>query len=359
MGELTQYLVGASSSLRDVIACIDRNAKGIALVVDDLRHLLGTVTDGDVRRAVLAGVDLDRPVATLLAARASAPTTAPLGTTDAELLRLLNAHSLRHLPLLNGQGQVADLALLSDLVKEYDLPLSAVIMAGGLGTRLRPLTETVPKPMLPVGDRPLLELIVEQLRTSGVRRVNVATHYKKEIITDHFADGHEFGVEINYVDEEQPLGTAGALSLLDAPDEPLLVMNGDILARVDFRSLFDFHRDQSADLTIAVREHEFKIPYGVVESDGARVTGLREKPTVRHFVNAGIYLLNPDVCRLIPSGQRYDMPDLIGRLLADGRRVVSFPLREYWLDIGQHEDYKKALSDMAGGALDPEAKRAA
>lgn len=352
--ELEQLLVAPNSSIREVMACIDRNAKGIALVVDHERRLIGTVTDGDTRRAILAGVDLGLPAEKLLERRASTPypqpITAPVGTPDSELLRLMNEHSIRHIPLLDG-GRVVDVALLSDLVKEYELPLTAVVMAGGYGTRLRPLTEKLPKPMLPVGNRPLLELIIKQLRQAGIRRVSLTTHYKGEIIARHFGDGRDFGVEICYVKEDQPLGTAGALSLLDASDEPLLVINGDILTRVDFRAMLDFHREQQADMTVAVQQYEFRVPYGVVETDGVAITGISEKPVIRHFINAGIYLLNPGVCRCIPSGQTYDMPELISRLLAGDYRVIGFPIREYWLDIGQVEDYQKALGDVENGEV--------
>ena len=355
MVQLAEFLVTPDSSMREVMACIDRNTKGIALVVDDERCLIGTITDGDIRRAILAGMDLDLPIQKLLEERTSTtypqPITAPIGTPDAELLRLMNEHTIRQAPLLDEHGRVVDMVLLSDLVKEYELPLTAVVMAGGYGTRLRPLTEELPKPMLPVGDRPLLELIIEQLHQAGIRRVNVSTHYKGEIIAGHFGDGRDFGVEIRYVKEDQPLGTAGALGLLDASDEPLLVINGDILTRIDFRAMLDYHREQQADMTVAVRQHEFRVPYGVIEADGVAITGISEKPVVRHFINAGIYLLNPEVCRFIPNGQSYDMPDLISRLVADGHRVVSFPVREYWLDIGQVEDYQKALTDIENGEV--------
>src|SRR6185436_7083304 len=171
----------------------------------------------------------------------------------------------------------------------------ALVMAGGFGNRLWPLTEEVPKPMLPVGDKPLLEWIVEQLKHAGIRQVNVATHYKGDVIAEHFKNGEAFGVDIRYVKEDQPLGTAGALSLLEVVDEPLLLMNGDILTRVDFRALLHFHREHKADLTMCVRQYEFNIPYGVIETDGVNVKGISEKPLVRQFVNAGIYLLNPHV----------------------------------------------------------------
>jgi dTDP-glucose pyrophosphorylase/CBS domain-containing protein len=346
MVELERFLVIPDSSIHEVIARIDSNAKGIALVVDEERHLIGTITDGDIRRAILAGLDLDLPVQALLEHQAPAahptPLTAPVGTTDAELLRIMNQYGLRHIPLLDEVGRVVDMALLSDLVREYELPLRAVVMAGGYGTRLRPLTEEMPKPMLPVGGRPLLELIIEQLRAAGIRRVIVTTHYKPEVITNHFGNGRRFGVEIDYVEEEQPLGTAGSISLLGLPEEPLLVINGDILTRVNFRAMLDFHREQRADMTVAVRQHEFRLPYGVVETDGVEITGISEKPVVQQFINAGIYLLNPAACQYIPNGQPCDMPDLVAKLLAERRRVVSFPVHEYWLDIGQHDEYQQA-----------------
>jgi dTDP-glucose pyrophosphorylase/CBS domain-containing protein len=354
MMQLTDFVVAPQASLRQVMACIDHNKKGIALVVDRQRKLLGTITDGDIRRAILSGKDLDQPASTLLVGpkgQYRAPLTAPVGTPDTDLLRMMNKSSLRHIPILDKKGRVVDVVLLGDLIKEYELPLTAVVMAGGLGTRLRPLTEKLPKPMLPVGDRPLLELMIKQLRRAGIHRVNLTTHYKGEVIADHFGDGRNFGVEIRYVKEDHPLGTAGALSLLDVSNEPLLVINGDLLTHVDFRAMLDFHREYRGDMTMAVREYEFRVPYGVVETDGVTITGISEKPLVRHFINAGIYLLNPEIRQYIPNGQACDMPDLISRLVAERRRVVSFPVREYWLDIGQVEDYKRAQNDFENGEI--------
>ena len=333
--------------------CIDRSARGIALVLDGRQHLLGTVTDGDIRRAILAGLDLDLSISELLQQRqpafASGAITAPLGTDDTTLLHMMTETSVRHIPLVDDDGAVRDVAFLSELVKEYELPLRAVVMAGGYGSRLRPLTEEVPKPMLPVGDKPLLQHIVEQLKQAGIRQVNVATHYKGDVIAEHFKNGEAFGVDIRYVKEDQPLGTAGALSLIEEHDEPLLVMNGDILTRVDFRALLTFHREHKADLTVGVRQYEFRVPYGVIDADGVNVKGISEKPVVRQFINAGIYLLNPQVRRLIPNGQPYDIPELIERLINENGTVVCFPIREYWLDIGKVDQYDQAQADMAAG----------
>jgi dTDP-glucose pyrophosphorylase/CBS domain-containing protein len=347
-------LVTPATSIRDVMNCIDRNAKGIALVVDSDRRLVATVTDGDVRRAILAGLDLDLPASELINPKPGADETAPMtvraGTPLSEILHLMSEHTLRQIPVVDDEGRLVDLALLADLVKEYELPLMrAVIMAGGYGTRLLPLTEDTPKPMLTLGDRPLLEIIVDQLKEAGIRQVNVATHYKSEAISEHFKNGEGFGVDISYVREDQPLGTAGALSLLEESDDPLLVINGDILTRVDFRAMLDFHREHQAELTIGVREYEFRVPYGVIETDGVSVKGFSEKPVVRQFINAGIYLLNPAVRKLIPNGQPYDIPELIQFLIDNGHCVVCFPIREYWLDIGQSDDYNQAKMDMASG----------
>jgi dTDP-glucose pyrophosphorylase len=353
--DFSSLVVSESSTIRSVISCIDRNGKGIAIVLDGNQHLIATVTDGDIRRAILAGIEVDLPVSELLNRRTNksqeGPITAPVGTPDTTLLHIMAETTVRHIPLVDQDNRVVDVALLSELVREYELPLRAVVMAGGFGTRLRPLTDELPKPMLPVGNRPLLELIVEQLRDAGIRQVNVATHYKGEVISDHFRDGQDFGVDIRYVKEDQPLGTVGALSLLEDSDEPLLVINGDILTRVDFRAMLHFHREHNADLTVAVRQYELNVPYGVVDTDGVAVRGILEKPVVKQFINAGIYLLNPAVRLMIPNRQHYDIPELIQRLLKEDRTVVCFPIREYWLDIGKADQYDQAKLDIANGVF--------
>lgn len=342
-------LVGADASLRETVEVIDRHGKGIALVADRDRRLVATVTDGDVRRAMLSGLSLDAHLDDLLTARPpgrSVPATAPVGTAPAELVALMQPERLRQIPLVGDDGRIAGLATLEDLIGVAEPPLRALVMAGGFGRRLAPLTDKTPKPMLPVGDRPLLEHIVEQLRDAGVRHINVTTHYLGDVIVEHFGDGRDFGVEIEYVSEESPLGTAGALGLVDA-EGPLLVMNGDLLTRIDLRAMHRFHDEHTAAMTAAVRPYELNVPFGLVQLDGELVTGIDEKPLLRGFANAGVYLIDPDVCRLVRAGERIDMPELIGRLLDAGRRVVGFPLREYWLDIGHIEDYEQAAAEAS------------
>ncbi len=352
MTDVADLFVTMATTVRDVIACIDRGRIGIALVVDDRRRLIGSITDGDVRRALLAGLGLETPVAELLGSKADAaprlPITAPQGTSQAALLDLMNRHDLRQVPLVDGDGRVVGIELLTNLVNEYQLPLRALVMAGGYGTRLHPLTEERPKSMLPVGDKPLLEMIVGQLQQAGIRRVSLATHYKADMIEQHFGDGRDFGVDIGYITEDEPLGTAGALARMPPSDEPILVMNGDILSRVNLAAMLEFHRSNRADMTVAVRPYQLQVPYGVVRSDGISVSGIEEKPIVTYHVNAGIYLLNDTVSRLVPEGRRFDMTDLIERAVADGRAVISFLLREAWIDIGRRDDYTPAQADFGG-----------
>jgi dTDP-glucose pyrophosphorylase/CBS domain-containing protein len=344
--DISDLFIAPSSTIREAMACIDRNAKGIALVVDEKRRLVSTLTDGDIRRAILTGISLEMPASELLARKAgstySQPVTAPVGTDPVALLQLMRERVIHQVPLLDVDEHVVGLVTLDELLPDQVLPLQALIMAGGLGTRLRPLTEDLPKPMLPVGGRPLMELIIQQLRGAGIRRVNVATHYKPEKIVEHFGDGRAFGVELNYVNEDRPLGTGGALGLMPTPQQPLLV---------NFRAMAAYHQEQQADMTVAVRRYEVQVPYGVVECDGPNVRRLREKPQLGFLVNAGIYLLEPSVYQIIPSGQHFNMTDLIQWLLDAGRPVVSFPIREYWLDVGQLADYTQAQNDVENGRM--------
>ncbi|MDZ4684892.1 MAG: nucleotidyltransferase family protein [Planctomycetaceae bacterium] len=349
MRDPTGFLISPIASIRDAMARIDAGTKGIVLVVDDEQRLISTVTDGDIRRAILADLSLDAPVTQLIDRKPPErrrSTTMPAGTSDDELLAVMQAQNIRHLPVVDDDGCVVELALREDLEPRAEMPVAAVIMAGGFGTRLRPLTDNIPKPMLSIGGTPLLERTVDRLRKCGIKTVNFTTHYLPEVIEDHFGDGSDFGVHINYVAEDRPLGTAGALSLLPDSDEPLLVMNGDILTSIDFQELLRFHRDRNAAMTVCVRQYEFTVPYGVIQAEQGMVRGLREKPKLDFLVNAGIYLLEPSVRNYIPSGRRFDMTDLIDQLLEHGLRVASFPVVEYWLDIGQIEDFHRAQEDV-------------
>jgi dTDP-glucose pyrophosphorylase/CBS domain-containing protein len=349
-----RHCLHEGNTVREAIDRIDNNGKGIALITDPQGKLLGTITDGDVRRWILTSKPLEARVAEVLAHKRTSskyphPISAPATAGRDAILRLMQERVIHQMPLVDADGTVVGLVTMDDLIPSEPLGMQAVIMAGGFGTRLRPLTIDLPKPMLPVGDRPLMELIVRQLQTAGIRRVNVTTHYKSEKIIEHFGNGDRFGMEFNYVSEDRPLGTAGALSLMEPPKERLLVMNGDILTGVDFRAMLNYHQEHTAMLTVGVRTYEFKVPYGVIEREGDFVRKVVEKPSLTFFVNAGIYLLEPRAHPFIPRGQRFDMTDLISLLIEKGHHVACFPILEYWLDIGQHVDYEKAIKDIQTG----------
>jgi len=351
--DLEIYSVNPDATIREAIARIDRNASGIVLVLDEDRILLGTVTDGDIRRKILEGINIDSPITVLLEKSANLPyarpITVPEKTGSRAMKDLMRSRSIRHLPVVDKDGRVVDLIFLEDLLPVGPLPLKVVIMAGGKGTRLGALTQATPKSLLPVGDRPLLEHTINQLRQSGISNLNISTHYLADKIRDHFGDGSDFGVQINYLPEDQPLGTAGALGLMGEMLEPILVVNGDILTNVDYRAMLDYHREHDGDVTVGVRQYDIEVPFGVVESSGVLITGIREKPVQSFFVNAGIYLLQPEMGAYVEKGKPCEMPDLIQRLLEDGRTVVSFPVVEYWLDIGRPETYEKAQEDIKHG----------
>lgn len=352
--ELQRFFIRPDTPIHEAIACIDRSGRfSVALLVDDQERLLNTLTDGDIRRGILAGLSLETPVKELLPIKAKTPhptaLTAPIGTNKSTLLHLMQTLGIRQVPLVDSERKVGDIIALRDLLNQNSIPLEAVIMAGGKGTRLRPLTQNTPKPMLDVGGRPLMERIVEQLHQAGIHHVSITTHYQPEKIFEHFGSGAGFGVEINYINEDRPMGTAGALNLMPPPQSSILVVNGDVLTDVNYEALLAYHQEHHADMTVGVRQYAFQVPYGVVECEDEMVRTLREKPTFTSLVNAGIYLIEPHVCRLIPSGERFDMTDLIQRLLETGRRVASFPIVEYWLDVGRHADYQRAQNDAVNG----------
>jgi dTDP-glucose pyrophosphorylase/CBS domain-containing protein len=348
------FLVHTDATVRDAIAAIERGTAGIALVVREGKRLVGTVTDGDVRRAILRGVPLSGNVQELLRRDPDSPyaepITAPVGTPADELVTLMHLKKINQIPLLDNAGRVVGLVTLSELTRRKELDVPAVIMAGGFGTRLYPLTKDIPKPMLPVGEKPLLEHIIKGLSSHGIRDIWLTVHYRSAQIRDYFGEGRKWNIQIHYINEEEPRGTAGALGLLPKPfDTAFLLMNGDLLTRLNYRALYQFHRDTEAAMTVCVKEHQVNVPYGVVEAQDGLVYGLSEKPISRFHINAGIYMLTPELLRYIPQGNAYNVTDLIRTLIANGQKVVSFPVQGYWQDIGQLPDYEKARRDFAEG----------
>jgi len=333
------------ATLREAIAAIESAKKTIAIVVNTHNQVVGTVTDGDVRRAILAGMTLDRSVADAMNIH---PITAHEGATDTVLVQLLQQHNLEAIPIVDETGHLCRIAHIDELIPG-DAPgggegfYAAVIMAGGQGHRLRPLTDNVPKPMVDIGGVPLIERQIWRLARAGVRRIFVSINYLGSLIEEHLGDGSAYGTSITYLREKAKLGTAGALALLpEAPTGPILVLNGDILTTSAFRNFLSFHDNHQAAITIGAITHRVQIPYGVIRYDGVNATALVEKPTQAFFCNAGIYVVSPEILRYVPELALYNMTDLIHRCMAEGNSVVVFPIHEYWSDIGTLHDLEKA-----------------
>ncbi|MFZ5761949.1 MAG: nucleotidyltransferase family protein [Thermodesulfobacteriota bacterium] len=336
--ELSYFFVEPSLPVHKALERM--GALNIVLVVDEECRLLGTLTDGDVRRALLERKPLDLPVEGFMNRN---PITAPEGMTHEALLHLLLKRDVKQAPVVAPDGRVMDLVSLESLLQVERRDNTVFILAGGKGSRLYPLTKDVPKPMLTVGDKPILEIIVEQLRGMGFENIVMSVYYNKEYIIDHFGDGSRFDVRITYTTEDKPLGTAGPLACLKGKvDKPVLVMNGDLLSKINYGKLLDWHKDNGFVLTTGVRSMEFKIPFGVVEMDGACINSLQEKPTKEFRINAGVYVISPELLEGIPADIFYDMTELIADAITAGRKVGGYMVSDYWLDIGTRETYEQA-----------------
>jgi dTDP-glucose pyrophosphorylase len=343
MKDWKNTLITSYNPIMEAMKIIDVGAMQIALVIDDDGRLIGVITDGDVRRGLLNGITLEQPVHLIMNKDF---TVVSVNTSHEEILNLMKRKDLRQIPVVDDRGCVVNLKLLVDMIQLTSRDNWVVLMAGGLGSRLRPFTDECPKPLLQVGDKPLIETILENFVEHGFQKFFVSINYKGKMIEDSLGDGSRWGVTINYLREDIPLGTAGALGLLpDRPAHPLIVMNGDVLTKVNPQFLIEFHENHKAKATMSVRDYHFQIPYGVVNTDQHRLLGIHEKPLQQFFVNAGIYVLEPDVLELIPRNTCLDMPSLFEQLIGLGLEIVVFPIREYWIDIGQIDDFKRANGD--------------
>ena len=336
-------LAREGDTIEEVMRRMDWAALEIVLVVTPEGKLAGTITDGDIRRALLAGCSLQNTAERVMN---PSPITAVEGISRENALAILHRFSIRHLPVLDLQGRPVRLERLEDLAAPSSAP-PAVIMAGGLGQRLRPLTENTPKPMLEIANRPIMDHILDGLRNSGIQNVVISVNYLGEHIQKHVGDGHNHELNVNYLSETLRLGTAGALALLKPrPPEPFLVMNGDLVTAIRFDSLFRYQRKRAFDMVVCVRKHTIKVPYGVVELENERVTGMQEKPSIERFINAGIYMIHPRCLDWLPSDTYCDMPDFIRTIMEQGGVVGAFPIIEYWRDIGNPEDYRKVNCEI-------------
>lgn len=343
MAKWKNVLISPDTSIQEALIRIDSAATHIALVVDADQYLLGTVSDGDVRRALLAGITLGDSVRHCMC---STPTTVKADESREAILAKMRQLVLHQMPALDDRGRVVDLKIIDDLLVPEQQENWVVIMAGGLGSRLKELTRDTPKPMLAVGNRPILETIVSRFVEQGYRNIWLAVNYHADQIESYFGNGAKFGAHIRYLREDMRLGTAGALSLLPAPEAPILVSNADLLTKADYAELLRSHIVANAVATMAVREHEVRIPYGVVRTHNGMIEALEEKPIHRVIVNAGIYALSPAAVGRIPKKKFFDMPELFSDLIKNGLVTRCHHIDDYWLDIGRHEDLQQAHIDF-------------
>jgi len=342
MRKISKICLSPDSKIREALEVIDRGVMQIALVTRNDK-LVGTITDGDIRRGFLQGKLLEDTIESIFNPE---PVKGSINSSREDLVQLALAKGVKQVPVVDQDGILVGLEYIDDYLRVTEKPNLVVLMAGGLGTRLRPLTEKVPKPMLTVGAKPILETIIESFSQCGFRNFLLSVNYRAEQIVEHFQDGSRFGVTIDYLKEKKRLGTAGALSLMsEVPEHPFIVMNGDLLTGLNFEHLLNYHVNTRADASMCVRDYEFQVPFGVVETKGARIITIVEKPSHHFYVNAGIYVLQPEVVSMVPPDTFYDMPQLFQDLIDSKRKVCSFPVKEYWLDIGRPTEFEQAQEE--------------
>jgi dTDP-glucose pyrophosphorylase len=341
--DVSRCCVTESATVKDVVESLTSSGLRLCLVVGTHDTLLGIVSDGDIRRGLLAGAGLDSPAKTVMNPSFA---SAPNGTPVSELTRLARSHEVTHLPLVDGEGKLAGLFIDQPDGEAAARDNTVVIMAGGMGLRLRPLTENTPKPMIPLGGKPMVQHTIESFRAEGFVNFVLAINYLGDQIEGHFGDGSDLGVRITYVKEEQPLGTGGALSLLEgAFTSPIVLINGDVLLSARLTEMLSYHQSHSADITVGVKVLDTQIPFGVIELEGNHIVAMQEKPVYRDFVNAGVYVLEPGVVRSVAPAVRLDMPDLVGEWLGR-QKVFAYPMHESWRDLGDVEDLERARRDF-------------
>lgn len=343
-----EFSVPASTSVLEALSVIDRAALQFALVVEN-DTLVGLATDGDVRRALMHGVPTTAPIRLAMNQK---PVVGLGSETPQDWRRKLREHRIKYLPIVDAAGRL--LRVVNELTCAHRRDNWAVVMAGGLGTRLRPITEQVPKPMLEIGGTPILETILRSLIGAGVGRVFLAVNYRAEMIEEYFGDGSRWDVQIEYLRESRRMGTAGALGLLpQQPQAPLLVMNGDIITGLNFSDFLDGHGRTGALATVCVREYSTQIPFGVVETEGDELRAITEKPVMRHLASAGIYAISAAALAHVPQDSDvFDMPMLLQRLMERRQRVCVYRIDDYWIDIGQMNDLERARKDFGKSTHD-------
>ena len=331
------------STISDAIEKLNISKYGIILVtsITDNKRLIGTITDGDIRRALIKHISLNCPIKDIMFTK---PHTAFYKTSDKDLITILAKNSIMQMPLIDENNKLVGIKTLKNLLltKKYDNPI--FIMAGGFGKRLMPLTEKTPKPMLEIDGKPLLEKTIEKFIKSGFHNFFISTFYKSNIIKEYFQNGEKWNASIKYIEELKPLGTAGALSLLPYKKfkSPIIMINGDLITKLDINNLLYYHNQEKNIITIGAKKYDIQVPYGVIETEGNQVTSIIEKPIHAFFINAGIYVINPQIINTLNATKSIDMPDWINQLIDEKTNINIFPIHEYWLDIGERSQYEKA-----------------
>jgi dTDP-glucose pyrophosphorylase len=338
-----KHLVPSDILLKDALRLMEGFRHKFLVVSTSDSRLLGTLTDGDVRRGLMRNLSIQSPIVDFMN---SHPSWLPVGSSEAEIQSLMERLGAAFVPILNNENRLCHIVVKGAASEE--LPNHVILMAGGLGTRLKEMTTNCPKPMLPVAGKPILERVILNLRELGFRHFHLSVNYLSEMIEQHFGNGSAWGVEISYLKEDRRLGTAGALGLYRIPNtHPILVMNGDVLSKVDFRSMIQEHVISHNRITVGARKMENQIQFGVIKCEGTRIVGIIEKPVEHHLVSAGIYVISPEVPMSVEPSECVDMPELINRLVNSGEHVGMFPIHEYWIDIGRHDDFSQAQKDHA------------
>ena len=340
MKNYNQIILKPTATIKEALKIIESGAIKIAIVIDSDKKVIGTISDGDIRRAILDGSNLQDLIENIYY---KTPTICDINEPIENIIQLALSKKIYQIPIVDNDGRLVKIEDLGNMLNIKNRPNQVILMAGGLGSRLKPLTNDIPKPLLKVGNKPILETIIENFSKYGFKNITISVNYKSEMIMDYFKDGSEFGVNISYLCEDKRLGTAGALSLLEEkPKYPFFVMNADLLTNVNFENLLDYHCFENSLATMCVREFDFQVPYGVIKLDNQNITSIVEKPIHKFFINAGIYLLSPKVLEYIPHNEFYDMPTLFDNLIKHDKKAVSFPIHEYWLDIGQPKEFEQA-----------------
>ena len=338
-------IVKTDSLIKNAIASIEESKIKIAFVADENNKIIATVTDGDIRRGLLKGFTLEDTVEKFMR---SSFKSVSVGAGKSLARQIMQKAQVKQIPEIDSEGCITGVHLIDGfLLPNNNLPNSVLLMAGGRGERLRPLTDSCPKPMLEVGGQPILEIILEKFIKAGIRSFYVSVGYLKEQIIDYFGDGSNWDVEIKYLEEDYPLGTGGAVKLIkEKIRDPLIVMNGDIITSFNLERLLDFHKRKQSSATLCVRESHLISPYGVVETSGEKLVDIKEKPVITQLVNAGIYILNQSIIDLIQNDKAIDMPDLFIEALNKEYSIFTFPIYEYWLDIGHLQTLEQAKRDL-------------